>query len=239
MAGHVREHDANRAPISAAQQATQKGVQAAQTHQEAATERQTANQQQQSSQQQATSTLGGFADRAAGLAVITVPLSVFSGLTDLGSLLPGEAGASMAKMNADATKMEQAFAQMEAQMAQQVAEGASSMVGLESDQQRIQSAKTTGDTAQAQMAQAVQGASQVQAENEKKHKDASAARDEAAQQKEALGDAAQQKQAQVDALSNALPAWATEHKAARDAALQETEERLKAQGYVTRRNPPG
>jgi hypothetical protein len=138
----------------------------------------------------------------------------------------------MARMNADARRMEEAFGQMAATMLTQDQAQPTHQAELQGDQQRLQTTGTQASDSSSQLVEASQGATQLQRANQEKLRDATQAKEEAVQQKVELGDAAAQKQEQATTLSTQLEGWAPAHKHARDEAVHETEERLHQEGYV-------
>lgn len=232
MAGQEAKHRAGEAPIQQAIDDTAAGVSASQAQQQSVARHAAANQEQQSRQQQGAGLVSGYPSRAAGLAVLTVPLGIFEGFTRYASILPGDAGDAMARMNADARRMQDAFGQMAATMLTQEEAQPARQGELQGDQQRLQTTDAQASDSTSELGEAAQGAQELQRANQQKLGDATQAKEEAAQQKVELGDAAAQKTEQAQTLSAQLEAWAPAHKGARDEAVQETEARLQEEGYV-------
>ena len=232
MAAQEAKHRAGEAPVQQAIDDTSAGVSASRAHEQSVARRAQANQEQQQRQQQGAGLVSGYPSRAAGLTAITLPLAVFEGFTRFASILPGDAGDAMARMNADARRLQDAFAQMAATMLTQEETQPARQAELQGDQQRLQTTDAQAADSSTQLVEASQGAKELQRANQEKLSDATQAKQEAAQQKAELGDAATQKQEQAQTLSTQLEAWAPAHKGARDTAVQETEQRLQQEGYV-------
>ena len=60
------------------------------------------------------------------------------------------------------------------------------------------------------------------------------ARTEAAEQRMQLDSEAEERQQQAQSLSEQLQSWANDHRAARDAAVEQTARRIEAQGLIVR-----
>ena len=238
MAREESKHREGQAPIQQAIDDTHAGISASQAHQQSVARHSAANQEQQGRQQQGSTLVSGYPSRAAGIAALTVPLGIFEGFTRYASILPGDAGQAMSRMNADARRMEQAFAQMASTMLGQEQAQPARQAELQGDQQRLQTTNAQAADSNTQLVQASQGAQELQRANQQKLSEATQAKHEASQQKSELGDAAAQKTEQAQTLSAQLDAWAPSHKAARDEAVHQTEERLQQQGFVVRQGSP-
>ena len=232
MTAQEAKHRAGEAPVQQAIDDTGAGVSASRAHEQSVARRAQANQEQQQRQQQGAGLVSGYPSRAAGLTAITLPLAVFEGFTRFASILPGDAGDAMARMNADARRLQDAFAQMAATMLTQEETQPARQADLQGDQQRLQTTDAQAADSSSQLVEAAQGAKELQRANQEKLSDATQAKQEASQQKAELGDAATQKQEQAQTLSTQLEAWAPAHKGARDTAVHETEQRLQQEGYV-------
>jgi hypothetical protein len=234
MMGHEAHHQANLGPIQQAVHGTQGGITATQAHQQAVAHTQQSNQEQQQRQGETKSKVESYADRAAGIAALELPLSAFQGFTHFASVLPGDIGASMLKMSADADHMQKAFAQMGAAMAQQNQGQPARQQELQEHATRIQSTGTQAKTSEDDLKKANQGAEALQKHNQKKVHEATAAKTQATTQKTQLTEASDKKQQQHDSLAQELQQWATAHKAARDAAIEETKKQGESQGKVVK-----
>jgi hypothetical protein len=234
MAQQEAEHRSHQEPLIQTVQETGGALTATQAHQQSVERRAAVNQEQQGRQQEAQGLVAGYPGRATGMAALTIPLTIFAGFTRFGSILPGDIGASMARMNADSTRMLAAFGQMGATMAGQAAGGPARQTALRGDQTRLSQSGQQSVQTQAKLTQAKADAQALQAENLEKTAESGEARSEAAEQKEQLGTAAAARQEQAQDLARQMPAWAQAHRAARTAAIEETRRRLEAEGHVVR-----
>jgi hypothetical protein len=232
MDAELAKHQSNTAPAQQAVQGTQEGISATQAHQQDVALRDQANKQQQAKQQESQSTVGSYADKAAGLATLSVPLAAFRGFTSLASHLPGDAGAAMAKMNADGQKVTEAFEQMGVTMAEQATGLPARQQELQGDNSRIQASGQQGQAAAADLQQAQQGALAFQQANTAKIQQATAGKAQAAGQENKLEASAKNKTQKATTLAEQLQTWATEHKAARQQAVEETKQQLQSKGKV-------
>jgi hypothetical protein len=232
MDAELAKHQANVGPAQQAVQGTQAGITATQAHQQDVTLRDEANKQQQAKQQESQSTVGGYADKAAGLAALSVPLAAFRGFTSLASHLPGDAGAAMAKMNADGEKVTEAFEQMGVNMAEQAAGLPARQQELQGDNARIQASGQQGQAASADLEKSQQGALAFQQANESKIQQATKGQSQAAGQERKLDASAKTRTQKATTLAEQLQAWASEHKAARQKAVEEKTQQIQAKGKV-------
>lgn len=232
MAQQVDNHQAQQQPIQQAVQDAGQALSANQAHQEAVARHQQTNQAQQQRQQEAQTLVSGYPSRAAGIAILTVPLAAFEGFTDLASELPGSAGAKMSEMNKDSRKLQDSFAQMAVNMAAQAAAQPARQESLQQDQARLQATNQQSTTTQQDFHTAQDGAQTMQQNNDTRLDQAQAAKTEADNQTTDLSQAAEVKQQKATTLSQELQAWASAHKAARQTAITETQERLQKQGYI-------
>jgi|GEM_PF-5324067 len=228
----VQHHQVNQGPAQQAVQGTQQALTATQAHEQDVAQRDAANQEQQQRQGQSQSTVGGYANRAAGLAVLSGPLAAFRGFTSLASHLPGDAGAAMGRMNADGERVQHAFDQMTVQMAEQATGLPLRQQELQSDRTRIQASGQQGKAAATDLQRAQQGAQTFEQANQVKIQQATAGKEQATREEARLGAQAQTKQALATTLAAQLQAWATEHKAAREKAIEKTKQQLQAQGKI-------
>jgi hypothetical protein len=234
MTAQEQRHQANQAPLEEAVQETAGAIPAAQAHQGAVARREQANLEQQQRQQEAQGLIAGYPSRAAGLAALSVPLAGFERFTRYASVLPGDVGRAMIRMNNDATKLQQAFAQMAATMVSQNEAQSARRQELQGDQEHLQQINEQAQTSEQDLQLANEGVEGLQQENERRLGQATEARVEAADQKAELDEAVSVRQQQTRDLAEQLRVWANEHKAAREAAIQVTRQRLQAQGYIVR-----
>jgi hypothetical protein len=103
---------------------------------------------------------------------------------------------------------------------------------LQSDNARIQASGQEGQAAQADLQQSQAGAEAFASANQAKVQEATAGKAQAAGEKTRLDSLAQQKEQKGTTLAEQLQAWATDHKAARQQAIEETKQKLQAEGKI-------
>lgn len=224
--------EANQGPIQQTVDDTTQGISAAQAHQQSVAAHDAANQAQQQRQQESQGLVAGYPSKAAGLAVLGVPLAAWQGFTSLASHLPGDAGTKMLQMNEDANKMQSAFVNMGAQMVGIDGQQPARQAELQGDAGRLDATATQAQGTQADLRTAQAGAQGLQQANSDAKSEAETLRDNATQQGQQLGDQADKKQEAAKTLSEQMQAWAVAHKAARQQAIEATKNRLQAQGKV-------
>ena len=236
MSQQESRHQAQQQPIRQSVQDAGTALSATQAHQQAVARHEQTNQAQQQRQQEAQTLVAGYPSRAAGIAALTIPLAAFEGFTSLASHLPGSAGDKMSQMNQDSRRLQDSFVQMAVNMATQEAAQPARQESLQQDQARLQATNQQTTTTQQDFQSAQEGAQTMQQNNETRLADAQAARTEADNQQTDLSQAADRKQQQAQTLSQELQAWASAHKAARQAKITETQQRLRGQGYIVQTN---
>jgi hypothetical protein len=117
-------------------------------------------------------------------------------------------------------------------MAEQAAGMPQHQQGLESDNARIQASGQQGQDAAADLQTAQQGAQAFQQANESKIQQATAGASQAAGEESKLDASAKTKTQKASTLAEQLQAWATEHKASRQKAVEDTKQQLQAKGKV-------
>jgi hypothetical protein len=231
LAAGAQQHQANQAPIAQAVQGAAAGITATQAHREAIARREATNREQQQRQAEASGLVAGYPSRAAGLTALTLPLRAFRGMMSLGRYLPASAEAPMTRMGADATRFLDALAQVDATMNEQNAAQPARQVELQGNAARLQQTTTQAAGSQADLQQSQDGAQSLQETNAARLAQAAAARDVAAGQCDQIGGEIADREQQAQSLAEQLQVWTVVHKAARDAAVAATQERLRALGY--------
>ncbi|MFK2890052.1 hypothetical protein [Dyella flagellata] len=232
MARERSQHQANTAPITRATQEMTGAQTAVSAHQAAVQRRQQANQAQQQRAQAASSALAGAPNRMAGLSVITIPLGAFLNLTQYSYLLPEGSGVrrDMEKMDHDSRHLLAAFGEMETSVNTQNAASPGRQQALQADAGALGTTAQQANPSREGFVRAGAGATALQQANANRIAHAGAAQAQARGQAAVLGNDAEQRQATVQTLSDTLRAWAQTHRAQRQAALQQTEQRIQAQG---------
>jgi hypothetical protein len=232
MATEERAAQANQGPIQESVQEMNGALSATQAHQAAVANRQQANQAQQQRQQESQGLIAGAPSRLAGLTALTIPLSAFERFSHYASVIPDPAGSKMAQMNRDSRQMLGAFAEIIVAMATQNEEQPARQQSLQDDSGSLETTNEQGATSQENFQQASEGAQGLQTANDASVVEAGQAREEVTQQRNELDEAATTKENQASTLAEQLQAWAQAHRAARQAAIEQTQERLRNEGHV-------
>jgi hypothetical protein len=220
----------NQGPIQQTRRDTQSGISAAAAHDAAVARHQATNQQQQQRQQESQGIVSGYPSKVTGITALTLPLAAWEGFTSLASHLPGAAGDKMLQMNQDARQMQDAFAQMGAQMVGIDQGGPAREGALEGDAGRLGATGQAAKASEQRLHTASEGAAGLQQANQAALTEANASRDASTSRADECSDAIDERQTKATTLAQQLQQWAQAHKAARDAAIAATEERLRGEG---------
>jgi hypothetical protein len=228
---------ANQGPIQGVVADTTAGLSAIKAHEAAVARRDAANKDQQQRQKSSESLTSGYPNRATGLAVLSGPLSVWEGFTDIASELPGETGEKFARMNREARKMQEAFATMGANMLGVNTQQPARKAELLSDQSRVQGIAKQAQGTNQELDTASKGAAGLREANDAARANAQSAHAVAGNQAKQFGDAATQREQHAQSLAEQLKAWAVNHQTARQQAIKGTEARLAGEGKVVVAGP--
>jgi hypothetical protein len=206
------------------------GQRAGETQQDA-TAREGTNRQAQQQQGEAQSNVGSYPERAAGLATLLTPLHVFRRFLHYAEMLPGDVGGKFHQMDREAAGFERALGQVGAQMAQTAAQGPSALLGWQQEQQQIVAARGQALGAQQTFEQQTQHAERISETATAARAQRTAASARAAQHEGQVSTQIAQRNARATSLASELAVWATQHRAARMQAIEETRARYIARGY--------
>jgi len=126
--------------------------------------------------------------------------------------------------------MQEAFGQMGAQMVGLDSAQPERAASLQGDASRLDETGSQAQTSETDLRSAHAGARGLQQSNESARDEADRLQADAQQQDRALGDSAAQHQEQAQTLADQMQAWAQEHHAARQRAIDQTMERLRGEG---------
>jgi hypothetical protein len=236
QADRADQCEENQGPIQQTIADTTAGISAVQAHDAAVARREAVNQEQQQRQQESEGLVAGYPSRAVGLTALTIPLAAWEQFTSLASHLPGEAGASMLRMNQEARKMQEAFDQMGAQMLGVESAGPTSEQGLQDDQALLDKTGQLARASDEQLHTASTGAVGLQQANEAALAEADDRRETATERAQESSDAAAEREAQADSLAEQLRAWSRLHAQARQQAVAATTQRLQSEGRIVVRS---
>ncbi|MEJ2853704.1 MULTISPECIES: hypothetical protein [unclassified Saccharothrix] len=231
MARQQAAHEANRAPFDAAVKDATGGTSAVDAHQQAIAHKNEANARKKAEQENASSTVGTYANRAAGIVALTGPLAAFERFSHYASMIPGPPGRAMTKLHTDSTRLLATFAGMDTKMGQVGKEQPAKQAQIAGEKDRITATDAKSKQSATDVKTAQEGAGKLKDANESALKDAVTAGQTAGQEKQELTDAAQVKQEKAQTLAAKMDAWAQEHQAARRTAIAQTMEKLRQKGY--------
>ena len=228
--GRAEVCEENQGPIQQTVEDTSAGISAVAAHDAAVARRQAVNQEQQQRQAESQGLVAGYPSRAAGVAALTVPLAAWEGFTSLASHLPGDAGAAMQQMNAEARQMQESFDTMAAEMLGVDEQGPEQQAELQGDQGRLEATGEQAVESDSQLQTASEGADGLQQANEAALAEARQREQAATGRAEECDAAVAEREQRADTLAEQLRAWAQTHAGARRQAIAATEARLAGEG---------
>jgi hypothetical protein len=229
--GHLEGHQENAGSIDQAVQEMTGALTATEAHEQAVARHEQANQQQQQRQQKSESLIAGYPSRIAGITALTVPLSVFEKFTGWASKLPGDVGEAMLRVNKDAQEFMGALGLMNSEMALQKESQPAQMATLDSDHTRIEEAEKQAQATKENFEMANVGAEGLQQANAQEIEDAAVLKAETVNKQGQIDGAIDEKKAEAQSLAEQMLAWAYDHQADRESAIEETWMQLEDQGY--------
>jgi hypothetical protein len=233
-------HEANAAPLDQFQQQTQATITATQAHEQAVAHREAANQQRQSEEGNVTSTLGNYADRAAGLAMITEPLRAFTAFTYLAHALPDSpnvlqgAKRGILKMNTDGQHFLEALDGADSAVQEQQAAQPARQGEIDANAGRIAAVSSGAAASQAQLRQSATQGQALAQRNDARAQESRGMEQRAGAAREQASGEAEETRGQIQSLSAQWQGWAAAHRRARELAVAQTRERMIAAGYRPR-----
>jgi len=233
-------HEANAAPLDEFQQRTEATISATQAHEAAVANREAANQQRQAEEGNVGTTLGGFADRAAGLAMITEPLRAFTSFTYLAHALPDSpdvlkgAKRGILKMNSDGQQFLEALDGAGGAVQEQQAAQPARQAEADANGARIAAVSSGATASQAQLSQSSSEGQALASRNESRAQESRGIEQRAGAARAQAGGEAEETRGEIQTLSAQWQAWANAHRQARETAVAQTRERMIAAGYRPR-----
>jgi hypothetical protein len=206
---------------------------AVKAHADLVARRQQANADEKAKQGEVKGQLEQYADRKAALIALKNPLDLWRRATGAvmgAKWLPVSVANKFTKMNADAVRFNGQLTKLDASMNQQIAAQLGATQKVTAAGQTVAAVGQQNAQSSAQLGQADKSLQTAQQANAAKGTQAATAQAGAEARSAQLAGAAAQRQAQHDALAAQLTAWAEQHKAARQRAIDETKARLEAQG---------
>ncbi|MEW2416041.1 hypothetical protein AB0953_20295 [Streptomyces sp. NPDC046866] len=192
-----------------------------------------ANREQQATAEGAADRLGRSAQQAGAVATLVGSLKAFQGLAHLFGCLPGSLGDSARGARADAARLIAALGRVaETDAARQSMEAARS--DLRADESRIGTVERSDRQTAGELDRGRRQVEELRARNQERLGESEATGQQARQERRAaVGDEVGTRAAHDDLLVR-MQAWAAEHRAARERAVEAARARLTAQGYRVR-----
>jgi hypothetical protein len=247
-AAHARHdaahHQANIPLLNQFEEQTSRSISATQAHQAATQRREQANARRQASEADVSRSLADAAQRRSGLSTLTVPLRGFQRFSSLGESLPDGTSlyptalvgpkAKIRQLNRDSTDFLNALDGVDATIREQRDAAGPRQQDVSQNSNRL---STTGTLASVSLS-SLQGTRQqghALARRNQQRADASTnVAQVAAAQRIQLDGEAQQTQVTMQATAQRWQAWATAHRAARQAAIERRRRSLEERGYRVR-----
>jgi hypothetical protein len=225
------EHQKFAGDVVKASDVTANAVAGAKSHQGEVSAKEANNAQQTAKHGESQEKIKSYPDRAAGIAVMRTPLNVFRSFTHYASMLPGEIGAKFHQMNSEANRFNDALDRITAQMAAQAAQGPAQLLGLQQDKAQLAGVKATSAASEQAFKQQNAEAQTLKDKNDQKLTLHAGEKQKAADQA-AKADADIKRKEQASAsLADQLRAWADDHRAERQRAIEATKAKYDAAGF--------
>ncbi len=188
------------------------------------------NSEQQSTASETITTLGRGAEEAAGLATLVISLRGFQDLAHLFSYLPGSLGRSAETARDDAEGLITSLNRVNETDAVEsdVAQGQATM---EANQTVIEGVGEQGQQTDEELEQGRQGVADLSSANDASLQETEATLQQANQERRQAQRSEDESQTAHDDLLGQLQSWATEHRQAREDAIQSAIEAYNSQGY--------
>ncbi|MEV4313929.1 hypothetical protein [Actinocrispum sp. NPDC049592] len=233
--------EAQGAQVSEAQQASAQALTATQAHQAQVQRREQLNQQRAQAHQEGGGHIQDSASQLAGIGTLETLLAGWTGFTglvlDFSSVLPDSAVSAFHKMNTDSATFMAKLVQTRQGIAGHAAAQPGRGAEIAQAGQRLTTTSAQAEATEAQFTQSQQQAAQLAEANQRHVAAAEADRAEASANASRADTAATSLTERRDTLAAQMQAWATEHKAARDAAVEETVARMEARGMRVTHRP--
>ncbi|HZD49525.1 MAG TPA: DUF4157 domain-containing protein [Silvibacterium sp.] len=245
-------HKANEKPLADVQQGTGEAISATEAHKQAVDRRTQANAKKKENEDHAGGTISDYANKAAELSVITVPMRGFERFTSIADELPDNedslstledivigpvfdvlirAKHGIMKMNSDSKHFLEQLDSMDKTMEEQKGAQQDRSKQVAADASTLQeTGKNAADSGE-QLNKVQETSKDLDTKNKERLTEAGTLHKEAAQNAATLEKQATQKQGQAQDLSSQLQEWAQRHRQARQDSLEQTKSNLEQQGY--------
>lgn len=227
--------------IQQARQNVAKGITATQAHDAEVERRKQLNTQRQAKHEESGAGIQDAASQLTGIATLETLLAGWTGFTGLvlrfQDVLPDSMVSSFHKMDSDGKRFSASLLKSKIGIQQHQAQLPAKGAEIAQTHAKIEATGAEAKGTQAQFAEASGGAAQIEEVNAQHSAFVAGKKTKAAHDKARAGDRAQSLQEQRDSLAARMQAWATEHKAARQAAVEETAKRMEGRGLQVTHRP--
>jgi hypothetical protein len=232
---------AQKGQITAAQKGVQKGISATQAHQQAVQHKQQLNEQSKQKQAEGGGKVNDAASQLAGIATLETLLAGWTGFTGLvlkfSDVLPGGMVGQFQKMNSDGAKFMASLVKSKAAISAQQGQAGPQAADLAQKGSRIQATHAAAGATAGQFAQASGGATQLAQSNTQHSAYIGERKAKASKDKAKATEGHTTLQTKKDTLQSKMEAWASEHKADRQKAVDETVKKMEAKGLKVTKKP--
>jgi hypothetical protein len=226
------EHQKFAGDVEKTSEVTASAIAATQAHQAKVGEKEANNAEQTAKQGESSALIKSYPERAAGIATLRRPLAAFSSFTHYASMLPGDIGVKFHQLNAEATNFEKSLIRLTVQMAAQAAAGPAQSLGLQQDKAQLTVTKAESEASGKLFEKQHAETDVLKAANDKKTELHAAQQAKAAEHQAKADAQIKTKQNKADGLAGQLNAWAAEHAAERQRAVEATKAKYAALGYA-------
>ena len=237
-------HQANMPSLNQFEAQTSRSISATQAHQAATQRRQQANARRQASETDVSRSLADAAQRRSGLSTLTVPLRGFQRFSSLGESMPDGIDlyptalvgpkAKIRQLNRDATDFLNALDGVDATIGQQRDATGSRQQEVTQHNARLTATGTGATTSMTSLERTRQQGEQLAQRNQQRADESARLAQAAAAEGTQLDGEAQQTRTAMQSSAQRWQAWATAHRAARQAAIERRRRALEERGYRVR-----
>jgi len=237
-------HQANMPSLYQFEAQTSRSISATQAHQAATQRRQQANARRQASETDVSRSLADAAQRRSGLSTLTVPLRGFQRFSSLGESMPDGIDlyptalvgpkAKIRQLNRDATDFLNALDGVDATIGQQRDATGSRQQEVTQHNARLTATGTGATTSMTSLERTRQQGEQLAQRNQQRADESARLAQSAASEGTQLDGEAQQTRTAMQSSAQRWQAWATAHRAARQAAIERRRRALEERGYRVR-----
>jgi hypothetical protein len=234
----AKRHEENAEPLALLEARTGESITATEAHSAAVESREQANAQQTQQEESVGEAISSYSERAAGLAIITGPLEAMQAFSYLGNWLPDDpavlqgAKRGLRSLNRDSTNFLNSLNGVDSAMAQQNTAQPERTGIIDANAGRLSTTASEADASAQSLKQTQQGTVEVSARNDARAAESRSVESSSASTGTQLDEHADAIESRIQSLSEQWQSWAQAHRAAREAAVSSTRERLEGEGYT-------